>query len=210
MKELFSNPTCRWCAGGGFFRFFGGYSIGFFLPKYFSLVYPEKVKVYSVGYAFCVSLMGFLSSILGGYVSDKYEKEGILMTKAYVCLGSALAGTLCFALCTLIQSSFWFSLIMIALEYFCAENWIAPVITMMLNTVSPENKGAIVSVFLFSSTIGGTIGTALAQAMFNQFEAKDHPERTGYILCAFVAFSYLGSMPFFFAAGRNYKAVKEE
>ena len=33
MKELISNDTCKWCAAGGFMRFFGGYSIGFFLPK---------------------------------------------------------------------------------------------------------------------------------------------------------------------------------
>ena len=162
MKELFSNPTCKWCAAGGFMRFFGGYSIGFFLPKYFNLIYPDYIKPYSYGNAAVVSLCGFASSILGGIVSDKYEKEGYLLTKMYICLGSAVTGSITFALCTLIQSNFWFSLIMLALEYFCAENWIAPVIAMILNTVSPDNKGGIVGAFLFFSTVGGTIANALA------------------------------------------------
>jgi len=41
MGELFKNPTSRWVSLGSFMRFFGGYAIGFFLPKYFNLVYPK-------------------------------------------------------------------------------------------------------------------------------------------------------------------------
>jgi len=191
-------------------RFFGGYAIGFFLPKYFNSIYPDYIKPYSYGNAAVVSLCGFASSIIGGIVSDKYEKEGILFTKMYICLGSAVTGTITFALCTLIQSNFWFSLCMLALEYFCAENWIAPVISMIMNTVSPENKGGIIGAFLFFSTVGGTIANALAQWLFNHFEAKANPERIGWIMCALVTFSYIGSMPFFLMAGINYKKFKEE
>jgi len=133
-------------------RFFGGYAIGFFLPKYFNSIYPDYIKPYSYGNAAVVSLCGFASSIIGGIVSDKYEKEGILFTKMYICLGSAVTGTITFALCTLIQSNFWFSLCMLALEYFCAENWIAPVISMIMNTVHPKTK-EVSSVLSFSSLL---------------------------------------------------------
>jgi MFS family permease len=30
--EIFVNPTCRWVVVAGSFRFFGGYSIGYFMP----------------------------------------------------------------------------------------------------------------------------------------------------------------------------------
>jgi MFS family permease len=39
MKELFENPTCRWVSLGGFFRFFGGFSIAFFMPQFFRLIW---------------------------------------------------------------------------------------------------------------------------------------------------------------------------
>jgi len=60
------------------------------------------------------------------------------MTKPYVCIFSGLIGSIFFALVTIIQTNFWFSLSMLALEYLAAENWIAPAITMIMNTVAPD------------------------------------------------------------------------
>lgn len=144
------------------------------MPKYFSLIWsPDDSEqsrslktAYSVGNAFVVSFFGFASAIIGGYVGDKYETKGILMTKAYICMFSGVTGSVFFALCSLIQirtpGGFAFSICMLALEYLCAENWIAPAITMLINTISPENKSFAVSAFLFFCTIGGTIATAIA------------------------------------------------
>jgi len=44
------------------------------------------------------------------------------------------------------------------------------------------------------------------------YELNKYPERYGYILCAFVFFSYLGSVPFFYLAGNAYKKylIKKE
>ena len=88
------------------------------------------------------------------------------MTKAYICIFSGIFGSVFFALTTLIQMNstggFAFAISMLALEYLTAENWIAPAITMLINTISPENKSFAVSAFLFFCTIGGTIATAIA------------------------------------------------
>lgn len=97
---------------------------------------------------------------------------------------------------------------MLALEYLCAENWIAPAITMLMNTISAENKGFGVSAYLFFCTLGGTVATGIAQPIFNAFDVSDHPERSGYILCVLVLISYLGSIPFFLLAGHTYTAYK--
>jgi len=59
-----------------------------------------------------VSVFGFSSSLIGGYLSDKYEKEGILMTKSYLCLGSAISGCVFFTLAVTIQSNFYVSMAM--------------------------------------------------------------------------------------------------
>ena len=134
------------------------------------------------------------------------------MTKSYICLFSGLFGSVFFSLCTLVQIEsgvgFAFSMTMLALEYLCAENWIAPAITMLLNTISTENKGFGVSAFLFFSTLGGTLATAVAQPLFNHYDVEDNPGRSGRILCVLVLISYLGSLPFFFLAGKAYTACK--
>jgi hypothetical protein len=145
---MFINPTSRWVAIGGFFRFFGGFSIAFFMPKFFTYIWSpdtsdtsKKFKTaYAISNAFVVSMFGFASSIIGGIVGDKGEQRGILMTKAYICIFSAVFGSIFFTLCTLIQiptaGGFAFSISMLALEYLTAENWIAPAITMLVNTIS--------------------------------------------------------------------------
>ena len=109
---------------GGFFRYFGGYAIAFYMPAFFNGLFPLHKEDYGVANAFVVSLCCLFSSVFGGYISDYYEKKGLLLTKAYVCIISAFLGIITFSMCTLIQSSFWFSIIMLGLEYAVAEAWI--------------------------------------------------------------------------------------
>jgi len=47
----------------------------------------------------------------------------------------------------------------LGLEYLVAEGWVGPAITMVINVISPENKGFAVSAFLFCCTVAGTIST---------------------------------------------------
>jgi hypothetical protein len=78
---------------------------------------------------------------------------------------------------------------------------------MLLNAISPENKGFAVSAYLFFTTLAGTLSTFLLGLFTETYKLKQHPERYGYILCAFVFFSYLGSVPFFYYAGNSYKRL---
>ena len=73
---------------------------------------------------------------------------------------------------------------------------------MLLNTISPENKGYGVSAFLFFCTISGTISSAALGAWVNTYDPKNNPKYYGYFICFFVLFSYIGSLPFFVLAGR--------
>lgn len=133
------------------------------MPSYFGNVYKEDKKLYSVLNAFIVSLCGFVSSLGGGLISDKLEKQGNYYAKAQVCIAAAALGLPCIALCCLFTNSFYFSISMLGLEYLVAECWFGPAITMVLNTISPENKGFAVGAFLFCTTMAGTLSTVLAQ-----------------------------------------------
>lgn len=181
------------------------------MPKYFGSVYKDYKNQYSIGNAIVVSLMGLISALSGGIVSDRLEKKKVYMGKAYVCIFAGVAGIPTIMGATLIQNNFWVSLVCLGLEYLMAECWVSPAITMVVNTISPENKGFAVSAYLFVATVCGTISTALLNQLQKQFDAADNPELYGYILCAFVIFSYGGSLPFFILAGRQYtKFMKEK
>lgn len=101
-KEVFTNPTSRYATIGGTFRFFGGYSIGFFIQKYFLGVYNDYKEEYAYLYAVVVSICGFTSSIVGGIVCDNLEKKNIFMNKAYVCIFAGVMGIPTMFMCSMI------------------------------------------------------------------------------------------------------------
>jgi len=78
-----------------------------------------------------------MSALIGGLVSDKYEKEGIYMTKAYVCIFCGVMGIPTIMMALLSQGNFWVSISALALEYLFAEGWVGPAITMIVNTITP-------------------------------------------------------------------------
>lgn len=208
--ELFTVPTCRYATIAGSFRFFGGYAIGFFMPSYFNSIYPDDKKSYGILNAIVVSACGFVSSIVGGIASDYFEKKGIYMTKAYVCIFAGALGIPTMMGCTLLQNNFYLSIGFLGLEYLVAECWVGPAITMVINTISAENKGTAVSAYLFCCTIAGTFSTWLLGKLQESYEVKYNPDLYGKFLFYFVLISYGGSIPFFYLSGRAYTQVKRQ
>lgn len=176
---MFVNPTCRWTTIAGTFRFFGGYAIGFFMPNYFGTIYGDKHQnEYSILNSIVVSFCGFMSALVGGIVSDHYYKKGIYRSKAYICIFCGVMGVPTIAACLLLQNNFYLSIGMLALEYLVAEGWVGPAITMVVNTISAENKGLAVGAYLFCCTAGGTISpiiyNKLTDAYIGDDKSKNH------------------------------------
>lgn len=75
-----------------FFRFWGGYSLGFLWGPFFENRYPDYTTQY--GYmGFIIPICaGLPASIIGGYISDKYEKR-YTNIKGIIAGGGALAAT---------------------------------------------------------------------------------------------------------------------
>ena len=65
--------------------------------------------------------------------------------------------------------------------------------------------GFTVSAYLFFTTIAGMISTAALDWLQNYLGAPDNIPLYGQTLCAFIMFSYVGSIPFFWLAGRSYE-----
>lgn len=152
---------------------------------------------------------GFMSTILGGLLSDRFEKKS-KMTKSYICMIGSLLGLPAIMACTLITGNFHLSLFAMAIKYFVAECWMSPAITMMQATVKPEDQGNIVSAHLFYLTVVGCISTVCLGQLANVFGAAANPAVYGKLISLWSAIGYIGSIPCFWKAGKLYKKRMEE
>lgn len=80
------------------------------------------------------SSLGFISALIGGIISDKYRHNP--MSKAYVCIFSGLISAPAIALCCLKQDNFEVSVVLLGINYFFAESWGSPAITMLMDCTS--------------------------------------------------------------------------
>ncbi len=55
------------------------------MPSYFGKIYPTDNNLYFLLNSFVVSVGGFSSAMIGGYLSDNYEKK-YPRIKALVCM----------------------------------------------------------------------------------------------------------------------------
>lgn len=91
-KFLFKNKCYVYLVIASGFRFFGGYALGFLSATFFDNRYPEHQLQYSYMSSVIVIGGGLPASMLGGYLSDKYEKK-YPNIKGLISGGGALAAT---------------------------------------------------------------------------------------------------------------------
>lgn len=125
VKILGSN----WCfitlSMAGFFRFFGGYSLGFLSAEFFENRYPDYTSQYAVMGSVVVIGGGLPASMLGGWISDRYESR-IGSIKGIIAGGGALLAIPFILIAYAWQPSFWGSIIAYYFAYFIAEMWYGP------------------------------------------------------------------------------------
>ena len=96
------------------------------------------------------------------------------MTISYVCIFCTFMAIPTLSVCLMVQNNFDLSITMLALKYIFSEGWEGPSITMIVNAISPENKGLGVSAFLFCSIIMGTVALYLLGYLEDKYDAYDH------------------------------------
>ena len=79
---------------------------------------------------------------------------------------------------------------------------------MVVSGISIKNRGLGVGAFFFFATVAGMISTTLLGYLADELEAKDHPIEYAHLLGYFTVIPYALSVPFFFLAGRSYRANK--
>ena len=110
--NIWRRPTHRYTAIAAILRSFGGMAAATYLPIYFLKCFPTFRNEYALMNALSLGIFGFISSMFGGIISDKYEEKN-LMAKSYVCAAGSFMAFPLTAMCCLTQHSFWFSMIAI-------------------------------------------------------------------------------------------------
>ena len=96
----------------------------------------------------------------------------------------------------------------LAFNFLFGAGFLGPAVTMVINTVSPENKGFAVNAFLFFATMAGLISTTIFGVLADSYDAKNNPKYYGYLLSFFVVIPGMLSIPFFYLAGISYREFK--
>lgn len=159
--------------------------------------------------AIALTSLGLTSTLLGGIICDKSEKEKkyrkhswILMLANY--LSIPLIGIACWT------SNFYIAMLAVSAKIFVSGCNVAPTLTMMQNTVSPEDSGLVVSAYSIFTSIGKTI----SPLFFNQFAkylgAATNPRKLGLMILIATSFGLLTSNIFMFKAGKEYTKLMQE
>jgi MFS family permease len=171
-------------------------------------VFPAFKSNYAFLNAIALICCGISSSLLGGIISDKYEKKSY-MTKANIIMAGNVLSIPLVALAVWTQS-FYVAMAAFAMKIFVSGSYYAPAITMMQNSTRPSNSGLVVSVYTFFAYIAQTISPLVFQRMAKSMNAAANPRVYGIMVLTATTIGYLGSNFFYRRAGKEYTKVMEE
>ena len=93
---------------------------------------------------------------------------------------------------------------MMGLAIFLSGSYFAPAISMMQNSVSPQNSGYVVASYGLVSTLAQTIAPIIFSFFGSYFDIKSNPHLFGPLIAAGIGVPYLISSIFYWRAGNNY------
>ena len=202
------NPVCKNIFIAGFIRSLASVIVTAFVPVFFMKVFPGFKSQYALLNAAALTCFGFSSSLIGGILSDKFEKRSY-MTKANIVMAGnfiavPLTGMACFA------GNFYLAMACFALKILVSGSYFSPAITMMQNTTAAADSGFVVSCYMFFAHLAQTLSPLLFSFLAKSFGAVNAPRIYGYLLFGAVSIGYLGSNIFYYKAGRAYTKFMED
>jgi hypothetical protein len=190
---------------GGMCRFWQAFAIIYFSIAFFA-VYQMPIQ-YGLWNAFSVSVGGFGSSMIAGYISDKYEKRN-LMTKALVAAIMSFNSIFTCMLLFLVTGSFAFSMSMVFVTYLFGEGWLAPTFAMIQTVIDVQYKGAAIGVFQFATAMSGTMALVTVGSIISglNIDVLTDQRALGYILALNTVLPCIAATFCFYMAGTHYVA----
>ena len=145
--------------------------------------------------------MGFCGSFGAGLICDRFSQEDENPYSKFI-MTSCLLSLPLFGLSFLQQDNFYLSLGSLGLNYLVNDAWLAPYVTMLQRSVTPDKVGFIITVYILVGTTSGTLATIMLDYIKNlkldhlgglDFSTPGSFE--GFCLFSFVAISHLITVP---------------
>lgn len=129
MGEMFKNPILANIFIAGFLRTMGSTIVTAYTPVFFGRCFPDFKSTYAFLNAIALTTCGFSSSILGGIISDKFEKKNYMTKSWLIIAGNILSIPLVAFAC--MTSNFYLAMLAFTVKIFVSGSYYAPAITMM-------------------------------------------------------------------------------
>jgi nitrate/nitrite transporter NarK len=130
LTEILKSPISRYTTMGASFRYFGQFASDYYLPLFYLSNYSTHKAEFALVYSVINMVCGFVSSLAGGLISDKFGK-GKPMFKAWVCIAGNMIAMPLFVASVMITDNFWLSISLTALRFLFGEPWRSPSVTMI-------------------------------------------------------------------------------
>jgi MFS family permease len=174
LTDIMKSPISRYTTIGASFRYFGQFASDYYLPLFYLSNYTEYKAEFALVYSLINLVCGFISSLAGGLLSDKFGK-GKPMLKAWICIGGNMIAMPFFVASVLTTDNFWLSISFTALRFLFGEPWRSPSVTMMQNSSNPEKFGNLVSAYQFYQKMSSVVAAFIIGALFKRFDVVANP-----------------------------------
>ena len=155
MNDFNKNPVCANIFAAGFIRSMASVVVTAFLPVFFQKSFPAFKSEYAILNAAALTVLGISSSIIGGIISDKFEKRSYMTKSSVIMFGNILSIPLTAIAC--FCGNFWLAMSLFAAKIFVSGSYLAPAITMMQNSTDASNSGFVVSAYTFYAHFAQTL-----------------------------------------------------
>lgn len=146
LKLLFTNKAYVYLLIAAFFRFAGGYSLGYWATSFFQAAYPDKQSLYSEVYFIILLTGGIPSEMIGGWICDKFEPR-VNGIKGIVSASGAALGSIFIILTFYIKTTFAWAMVFYYFEYLTAEVFFGPAYAQINKLVASQMQGLGVAIF---------------------------------------------------------------
>lgn len=207
--DVLKAPVSRWATIGASLRYFGQFASDYYIPLFYMSTYPTMKKEFALCYSLINMCCGFMSSLGGGIIADKFGK-GRPMMKSYICTGGSLLALPFFVSSVLITNNFWLSIGCTAMRFLLGEPFRSPSVTMIQNSTKPEKFGNLVGAYQFYQKMTLVLSALVIKAIFDKFGVAGNAVKLGKTLAFVGSIAYIGAGGAYYIAGKHYVAFRKK
>lgn len=177
-----------------------------FYPVFFLTKFPHYAKEFALLNALILVICAPISSVVSGYISDKYGQGKTSMVNSQIIIAGNLIAFPALA-CSLFLGNFWMAIGALAIKTLFGEGWRSPSIALISKSTDSNKFGKVLATGQFYQDIAEAVSITVFGLLFKFLKCGENHSSLAGILFVFSAIRYVGSSIAYFKAGKNLKYV---